>query len=79
MSDLLTAEELADKVFGGTHRMSTDKLYRLARQRRIPSVRLDGRWFFPLLEVRAWIKAQCQVEATAIVMEHYGRIRAVNE
>lgn len=79
MSELLTAQELSEKVFGGTERMSTDKLYRLANKRRIPSIKIDGRWFFPLAEVRAWIKAQCQVEATASVIEHYGRLRAVNE
>lgn len=79
MPELLTAQELAEKVFGGTDRMSTDKLYRLAKQKRIPAVRLDGRWFFPLAEIRAWIKAQCQVETTTEVLKHYGRLRVVNE
>lgn len=79
MAELLTAQELAEKFFGGTDRMSTDKLYRLAKQKRIPAVKLDGRWFFPLAEIRAWIKAQCQVESTASVMQHYGRLRVVNE
>jgi len=76
---LLTAQELADKVFGGTARMSTDKLYRLANKKRIPAVKIDGRWFFPLDEINAWIKVESQVANTAEVMKGYGRLRVIGE
>lgn len=79
MSELMTAKELAEKFFGGTENMSVEKIYRLAKRKRIPAIKIDGRWFFPLAEIRAWIKAECQIENTAQVMKHYGRLRAVNE
>lgn len=79
MPELLTAQELSDKVFGGPEHMGIDKLYRLAKQRRIPAIKLDGRWYFPIAEVRAWIKEQSQVKTTIAVLSHYGRLRVVNE
>ncbi|WP_312560903.1 helix-turn-helix domain-containing protein [Anaerospora sp.] len=79
MAELLTAEETVEKIFGGNDRMSRDKLYRLANKKRIPAIKLDGRWFFPLSEIRAWIKVQSQIETTAEVLEPYGRLRAVSE
>lgn len=79
MPELLTAQELSDKFFGGTVHMSVEKLYRLAKQKRIPAVKIDGRWFFPAAEIRTWIKSESQIENTAQVMQHYGRLRVVNE
>lgn len=79
MPELLTAEELIAEVFGSKTKMSPDKLYRLAKKQRIPSIRLDGMVFFPLSEFRAWVKAESKVSNTAIVLKNYGRLRAVSE
>lgn len=70
---LLKAEELSNEVFGGSKRMSVVKLYRLAIKREIPSIQIGGRWFFPVDEIREWIKAGCKVEAGPEVLETYGR------
>lgn len=76
---LLTAEELIEKFFGSSQKMSVHKLYRLAKKRAIPMVKLDGRVFFPEDSFREWIKSQTKVETNTGVLEHYGRLRVINE
>ena len=70
---LLTVDELIEKFFGSSKKMSADKVYRLAKQNKIPSVKMDGRVFFPEEKFSAWINDQSQVDTTPIVVEHYGR------
>lgn len=76
---LLTAEELIERFFGSSKKMSVHKLYRLAKKNRIPSIKLDGRVFFPEDQFHAWINSQSQTETQVTVIEPYGRLRVVHE
>jgi len=83
---LLTADELIEKFFGSSKKISTHKLFRLAKKGQIPSVKLDGRVFFPETEFSKWIAAEASKCKTAPdVLEHYGRdkkygrLRVINE
>ena len=77
---LLTADEIIAKYFGNSRKISTDKLYRLAKKGEFPSLKLDGRVFFPDNEIEEWIRRKTKI------LEPYGRsqkntngIRVVNE
>ena len=65
--EMLTAEEVSQRFFNG--RMSTDKIYRLAKKRAMPSIRLDGACVFPLEVINEWIKETSQVENDSSVLK----------
>ena len=73
---LLTADEVIQRFFTTSSRMSAHKLYRLAKKRRIPSIKLDGRVFFPEEELKAWIATESRVQTSSAVLKVYGRDKA---
>ena len=75
--EMLTAEEVSNRFFNG--RMSTDKIYRLAKKRAMPSIRLDGAWFFTLEVINEWIKETSKVENDASVLKKYNHIKKIKE
>jgi len=75
----MDAKETVEQVFGGSKFMSVDKLYRLAKKRRIPAMHIDGRWYFSLSAIRTWIEEESRQNTMPEVLKHYGRLRVVNE
>lgn len=76
-SEMVTAKELSEKFFGNN--ISVDKLYRLAKNNQIPAKRIVGSWFFPINEIREWIRTTSKVENSADVLKSYGRIKRIKE
>lgn len=55
MPDIMTLREAAALL-----RLSERSLYELARGRRLPAVRLGGKWLFPRGRLEAWLSAQAE-------------------
>ncbi len=77
---ILNADEVVEIFFkstkpGGDYKISTTKLYRLAKLGKIPSFKLDGRVFFDEDALREWFKSQCSTTSTPAVLDRYGRDR----
>ena len=49
----LTIEQIADYL-----QVSTEKLYKLCQQGKMPASKLGGQWRFDVKEVDAWVRQQ---------------------
>lgn len=79
MPKMLTAERLINEVFGGEKILSLDKLYRMAKNKEIPAMKLQGRWFFPLDEIRDWIKEQSRIDKADALLTKRGAMARIEE
>ena len=79
MPKMLTAEKLINEFFGGEENLSLDKLYRMAKRKQIPAMKIEGRWFFPVDQVKEWIERQSQIETTITIEKSSGRQSAMPE
>jgi hypothetical protein len=75
---ILSADEVVEVFFkplkpGGDYKISTTKLYRLAKLGKIPSFKLDGRVFFDEDTLKAWFNAKSQTPGTITDLDRYER------
>jgi hypothetical protein len=81
---IISAEEVVELFFkpvvpGIFPKISTTKIYRLAKKGKIPSFKLDGRIFFDEDAIRDWLKSKNKIESSTEVLQHYGRDRKMRE
>ena len=58
----LTIEQIADYL-----QVSTEKLYKLCQQGRMPASKVGGQWRFDIKEVDGWVRRQRPKEMKAVV------------
>ena len=71
--DLLTAEMVLEMNFFPQGTMSVDKLYRLARENKIPAIRLDGRVFFSRRVLHEFVQERCRGNVASIEVKREQR------
>ena len=75
---ILSADEVVEVFFKpvlpeGEYKISATKLYRLAKEGRIPSFKLDGRTFFDEAVLLDWFEKESREGRVPVVLERYGR------
>ena len=79
---ILSAPEVIEVFFksvlpGKDCKISASKLYRLADEGKIPSLKLDGRTFFDETALLDWFETESFANCTPEVLEKYGREKPV--
>lgn len=60
----LDVKEAAEVLYGS---ISASKLYQLAQKDRVPAIKLDGRWIFPIKQTEKWYEQQLEKTKLSLI------------